>query len=89
MKFLCTKNCCFCCLVFAYFRFVSWFLLVLFIVLQKLLFENFRVCPDNLIYYTAQIQLKFAFCLDETLLQTDLIHCSSCHRLLLQYVYCG
>ena len=36
-KFLCANNCCFCCLVFAYFCLISWFLLDLrFLCVQNL-----------------------------------------------------
>ena len=36
------KNCCFCCLVFVYFCFVSWFLLVLCFYVAKFLFKKFE-----------------------------------------------
>ena len=35
MKLFCAKMFCFCCLVFTYFGFVSWFLLVLFFLCRK------------------------------------------------------
>ena len=40
MRFLCTENCCFCCLVFAYFCFVSWFLLVLYFCVAKIFLKK-------------------------------------------------
>ena len=53
MKFLCVKSCCFCCLVFAYFCFVSWFLLV--VCFAKIFLKKIWVCLDNLIYYTTDV----------------------------------
>ena len=57
--FVRTKNCCPCCFLFAYFCFVSWFLLVTCIFTLK----NFSWkknkqawnCPGNLIYYTTEV----------------------------------
>ena len=40
MKFLSTKHCCFCCLIFACFCFVSWFLLVLCFLCRKTFLEK-------------------------------------------------
>ena len=57
--FVHAKNCCSCCFLFAYFCFVSWFLLVTCIFTLK----NFSWkknkqawnCPGNLIYYTTEV----------------------------------
>ena len=56
MRFLCTKNCCFCCLVFACFYFANYFLLVWCFLCHK----KFWLCPDRFIYYTTDIALLTA-----------------------------
>ena len=53
MKFLCAKNCYFCCLAFAYFCFVRWFLVVL------------RFCVPKY-FLKKKISLSW-FCLDSSI----------------------
>ena len=56
MKFLCTKNCCFCCLVFTQFYLVNQFLLVFCFSIANFFLKKW-VCPDSLIYYTTVCHL--------------------------------
>ena len=62
MKFLCTKNCCPCCLIFDCFNFFRLvFTCFKCLVLQNLFLKK-CVCPDNFNYYTTdQVYFNLEF----------------------------
>ena len=63
--FMYAKGFCFCCLVFAYFCFVSWFLLDLRFFHSKCFCKKnkqTRNCLHNLEYYTTYIILQLYYC---------------------------
>ena len=55
IKFLCTKNYCFCCLIFACFHFDIQFVLVLHFCIAEIFLQKVSVCPDSLIYCTTDV----------------------------------